>query len=731
MAQNTHREAVDADALARAHDNLQATLIGRAAPLPAHSGSDAVDALLVAARACRIEVTPRLLPTVDHAAELPIELLAEELGVTLRRVALSSQSQWWRSDAAAMVAQRDGRWVALVPNRGRMAVVGAHGGPVAIRSASARFDGDVGWQVCPALPDRECGLRDVARVAFAGGGRRDSAIVGACAVGAALLAMVVPLLSGRIVGTLIPSGQSERILASAAVLILVAAATTMLIAVQVLVCQRMVVRIDQRITMALYERIFRLNGQFHRTHQPGELAQRVSSLEAVTVAFSSAIPVVVSSVSVIAGSVFILFGVDALAGLVTLAICAFVALVGLLLLGRLATTARQYNEASLQLTATTSAMLNGISKIRAAQAGDRMYARWLTAYATQQGLARESGNVRIRLGLVAVLPASLVSLAIVALFASGIDQSGLGAFTTMTAAATQVAAGLTGILIAAAVVTPVLPYLRATGPFLAAVPESTSGLAQQPGLLAGGICVRGVSFGYASGLQAGLAERVNVLHDVNVEIEPGAFVAIVGPSGSGKTTLIRMILGMETPDSGTVTFDGQPLEQLNKSAVRRQVGVVPQNAALITGSIIDNILFGCPGGTEADAWRAAELVGLADDIRAMPMGLRTVVSDGAATFSGGQRQRIMLARVVARDPRIVVLDEATSALDNITQAAVADSLANLGATRIVVAHRLSTIRRADKIVVMVNGRVAEQGSFGELVQAGNEFSRLVRLQVLE
>jgi ATP-binding cassette subfamily C protein len=220
-----------------------------------------------------------------------------------------------------------------------------------------------------------------------------------------------------------------------------------------------------------------------------------------------------------------------------------------------------------------------------------------------------------------------------------------------------------------------------------------------------------------------------VLHEVSIAAEPGEFVALVGPSGSGKSTIVRLLLGFDQPESGSVTYDGKDLATLDSRAVRSQIGVAMQNASVTGGNILAVINGDWPL-TEADAWAAAARVGLADDIRALPMGMRTMIGDNAVTFSGGQRQRLVLASALARNPRLVILDEATSALDSVTQATVSESFDQLQVTRIVVAHRLGTIRNADKVVVLEHGRVVQQGTYDELAAVPGLFQNMVRRQTL-
>jgi ABC-type bacteriocin/lantibiotic exporter with double-glycine peptidase domain len=265
-----------------------------------------------------------------------------------------------------------------------------------------------------------------------------------------------------------------------------------------------------------------------------------------------------------------------------------------------------------------------------------------------------------------------------------------------------------------------IPQITRIRPLIASATEISEDR-KPPGELAGAVELSRVTFRY-------LAGGPPVLDNVSLRVAPGEYVAIVGPSGSGKSSLFRLLLGFEKAESGAVFYDGKSLDTLDTSAVRRQLGVVLQNGRLATGSLYENICGGVQLPLE-QAWEAARLAGLDDDIKAMPMGMHTLVSEGAETFSGGQKQRLLIARAIVLRPRIVLFDEATSALDNRTQETVTQSLERLKATRIVIAHRLSTIQRADRIYVFSSGRVAEQGAYEELMAKGGVFHRLARRQI--
>ncbi len=267
------------------------------------------------------------------------------------------------------------------------------------------------------------------------------------------------------------------------------------------------------------------------------------------------------------------------------------------------------------------------------------------------------------------------------------------------------------------------PILDMAKPILDAEPEVSEGK-QVVTKIMGGIEVNNVSFRYTDSMP-------NVLENLSLKITPGQYVAIVGATGCGKSTLMRLLLGFETPQRGAIYYDGRDISTLDLKSLRRKIGVVMQNGKLFTGDIFSNIIISAPQLTMQEAWDAAELAGIADDIRAMPMGMNTIISEGSGGISGGQRQRLMIARAVAPKPRILMLDEATSALDNLTQKKVSESLDGLKCTRIVIAHRLSTIKQCDRIIYLENGRIAEDGTYDELIKLGGRFAELVERQRLD
>jgi ATP-binding cassette subfamily C protein len=266
----------------------------------------------------------------------------------------------------------------------------------------------------------------------------------------------------------------------------------------------------------------------------------------------------------------------------------------------------------------------------------------------------------------------------------------------------------------------VIPLYERVKPILEEKPESIEE-SLDPGELMGEIELNSISFRYYE-------DQPLILKNITFKIQPGEMVAFVGASGSGKSTIMRLLLGFEHPELGSIFYDGNTFDTMNKELTRRQIGVVLQNGALMSGSIYQNII-GNSELTLEDAWAAARMAGMEDDIKNMPMAMHTFISEGAGTFSGGQRQRLMIARAIAHKPRLLFMDEATSALDNKTQNIVAESLDKLQATRIVIAHRLSTIKNADRIFVLEKGEIKESGTYDELIQMDGLFTELAKRQI--
>ena len=300
---------------------------------------------------------------------------------------------------------------------------------------------------------------------------------------------------------------------------------------------------------------------------------------------------------------------------------------------------------------------------------------------------------------------------------SNVDVSSYYAFTATYGMLMGAFMSLSSIALSVAQIQPILEMAE---PFLKTEPETKQGkeIITQ---ISGSVELNHVSFRYDE-------NSPYVLDDISLKTKPGEYVAIVGSTGCGKSTLVRILLGFEKPEKGAVFYDGKDMTGLDLPSLRRKIGTVMQDAGVFQGDIYSNIVISAPQLTVDDAWKAAEKAGIADDIRAMPMGMNTMISEGQGGISGGQRQRIMIARAIAPEPKLLIFDEATSALDNKTQRQVSESLDAMGCTRIVIAHRLSTIIHCDRILVLDKGHITEEGTYDELIKKNGFFAELVKRQ---
>jgi ABC-type bacteriocin/lantibiotic exporter with double-glycine peptidase domain len=380
----------------------------------------------------------------------------------------------------------------------------------------------------------------------------------------------------------------------------------------------------------------------------------------------------------------------------------------------------EVHEATEQINSRTYQIISGVAKVSTAAAEPQAFAHWADAFARGRRHifdARTGENRLAAFNAAFTLLAAAAAFFVVGAVLPDVSQT---TFLVFNIAYFQIVASLLLVSSTAMVAIQALPALRALRPILQAVPEGAASQVD-PGQLRGDIVIEDLTFAYTAG-------GPPAVEDVSLTIRAGEFVAIVGPSGCGKSTLLRLLLAFETPDSGTISYDGQNLAELDAVAVRRQCGAVLQDATLFAGDILSNVI-GSGLYTYEDAQAALEQCGMGEEVAAMPMGMYTMLSDGGGTLSGGQRQRLLIARAMVTRPRILFLDEATSALDNRSQEVVTESMRGLQATRVVIAHRLSTIRDADLIVVLDGGRIVQRGTYDELLEADGLFRALALRQL--
>ncbi|MFJ8903717.1 NHLP bacteriocin export ABC transporter permease/ATPase subunit [Streptomyces sp. NPDC102351] len=651
----------------------------------------------------------------------PVEQIA--LASRLRTRVVRLDDRWWRDDVGPLVGRRalSGAPVALLWRRGGyVAVHPATGRETPVEKANAGEFEPRAVMFYRPLPERRLSPLRLMRFCVSGT-RGDLTWLLLSGLVTVALGALVPLATGRVLGEYVPTARTDLIVQVCLAVMLSSVVAAAFMLLQNLTLLRLEGRVEATLQPAVWDRLLRLPTRFFTERSTGELASAAMGISAIRRMLAGVGPTVTQSVTVGAVNLGLLlwFSVPmALAALGMLVVVASVFLgLGLWQVRwqrRLVVLTNKLNNQAFQT-------LRGLPKLRVAAAENYAYAAWASQFARSRELQQKAGRIK---NLTAVLGAVYLPLCTLGMFMllAGPARGSMTAaeFLTFNTSVTMVLTSvtqLTGSFVSAVAALPLFEQIR---PVLDATPEVRTA-STRPGPLTGALEARRVSFRYSD-------DGPLVLDDVSFEARPGEFVAVVGPSGCGKSTLLRLLIGFDRPQSGSVLYDGQDLAALDQSAVRRQCGVVLQHAQPFTGSIMD-VICGSEPYTPEEAMAAAEMAGLAEDIRRMPMGLHTIVS-GSGAVSGGQRQRLMIAQALIRRPRILFFDEATSALDNETQRTVIESTKALRATRVVIAHRLSTVLDADRVVVMEAGKVVQQGTPAELLaDTRGRLHELVRRQL--
>ena len=720
------RSSVDSEKAALAVDSLAAVLSGAPRGRLHASAAPLVAAARLVGEACGITIEgPRRSEDPSRLRE-PLQAVARASGARVRRVLLSGR--WWQRQGGPLVGflGKDRMPVALLQERpNRYQVVNPTTGvSETVTAAIAEQIWVEAYAFYRSMPPRKMGVVDLLRFAVHGQGRRLAKVV-VYGMVAALLTMATPVATGLLVDTAIPGADRSLIAGLGGALVAVAIGVVACQLVQGLVLLRFETASDFGTQAGLWDRLLRLPVPFFRQFTAGDLQVRVMAVRRIRqVAGGAMVRSLLASAVALLNGLLLLYYSPKLA-LIAVGVAAVAAVVTTLASVRLMRLERRLEEIAGLLQGLMVELIGGVGKLRVAGATKRAFAVWAGHYSNQQALSLRVQSVQDHLGVFnAVLPtvAALVLFSLAAPLILGGGGAGLstGQFLAFYAAFGAFVSGATGLSNSIAGMLLVVPLLKRAQPVLEQPPEFRGGSAD-PGRLRGAIGMSNVVFRYRD-------DGPLVLDGLSLSIEPGEFVALVGTSGCGKSTLMRLLLGFEQPHSGTVHFDGQDMAGLDLGAVRRQIGVVLQSCRVEADSIFENIACSRQISLQ-EGWEAADAAGFADDIKAMPMGMHTVVSEGGGNLSAGQRQRLLIARALVGAPRMLLFDEATSALDNRTQDIVTKSIEALSVTRVVIAHRLSTIERADRIVVLDRGRVVEQGSFAELLARDQgTFANLVRRQ---
>lgn len=648
--------------------------------------------------------------------EAIMQFAMSETGIMRRKVVLTGK--WWKDGAAPMLCgDMEGEFYALLPASDGGYTVWLDGVAVKVTKKKAGLFSNVCYCFYRPFENRALTLKDFALFLCGSFRAADVAWLLAVSLLAGLLGMIMPMINQFIFHNVIPSGTSQEILGISVLIV----GTVLLQAFCGLARSMWVMRIGNKMELlaqnAVWARLMSLPVDFFRDYSSGELSQRAASINQIcSILGGQLIPTLLASVF----SFVYLFQISTVSPVLLLPSLVIVLLTLLINLGSAAVQIRQTahnNKIESQLSGMVFQLLDGLTKIKVAGAEARAFGKWAEIYSKLKIVPDKfvlfSGAISnfVSFGGTIVL--------YYAAYQAGMSVSEYIAFNTAFSLFVSAVMSMAGITSQIGSLKPALEMLR---PILEETPE-TAGYKKQVSSLSGEIEVNQVKFRYNDNMP-------NVLDGLELHIKPGEYIGIVGSSGCGKSTLMRVLLGFEKPQSGSVYYDMQDMNGLDLRSVRRRIGVVLQNGKLFSGDIYSNIVICAPWLSVDEAWAAAERSGFAEDIRKMPMKMFTMISEGGGGLSGGQQQRLLIARALASNPDIVMFDEATSALDNITQALVVKTLEEMQCTRLVIAHRLSTIKGCSRIIYLHKGKVVESGTYEELMAMNGRFAEMAKRQMV-
>ena len=716
------RKQNDDDVFADSFVNMAAAVLGSKVTGSLSDGSAAakssIDEILKYYHVKSREVPDNIKDTNEQ-----LEYLMRPYGIMRRTVRL--EKGWYRDAVGAMlgVMKESGRVVALIPAgfSGYCYIDPDSGKKIKINRRNQRLFDSEAIAFYKPFPLKKIGLGSVAKYIAETLSAADFALIALATLALSLIGMLSPKLNNILFAAVLPSGSVRLLLSIAVFTVSVSVSSLLISATKEMITARINTKMSVSVQAAAMMRIMSLPADFFKGYGSGDLSSRAAHISSLCNMLVSAVLTtgLTSAFSLIyISQIFIYAPV-----LVVPAIAVILATVAFSLISSFAQMriSKKQMELSAKESGMSYALISGIQKIKLAGAEKRAFARWGNLYA-QNAKLTYNPPAFIKLNSVISLAISLIGNIVMyaAAVKSGVSVADYYAFSTAYGMVSGAFMSLAGMALTVAQIKPILETVQ---PFFNTVPEISEGK-EVITRLSGGIELTNVSFRYNENMPL-------ILDNMSLKIRPGQYVAIVGKTGCGKSTLMRLLLGFEKPQKGAVYYDGRDIERIDLKSLRRRIGVVMQNGKLFSGDIYSNIVISAPWLTQSDAWDAAEKAGIAEDIRRMPMGMNTIISEGSGGISGGQRQRLMIARAIAPKPKILMLDEATSALDNLTQKRVSESLDSLKCTRIVIAHRLSTIKQCDRILVLDGGKITEDGTYDELIAQNGVFAELVERQRLD
>ena len=700
------------------HPKISSSLLGERTPWAIY------DAFCMVCSASHIKTIGYEELSEKATNPLTVDYLARLSQINLREILL--EGQWWKQDNGPLLAymEEDGRPVALLPKGpGKYLLVDpTQGTKENVAETVAEQLKPHGVMFYRPFPAKSMNLVDLMKFAMQGVWIRDSVIALGAALLGALLGLIVPKVTQQIFDVYIPGGEVSQLAEVGLLMVGFLVGKSLFELSRALAMLRLEGKMEATIQSAVWDRLLSLPVGFFKDYTAGELAMRAFGISQIRALISGAMT---NTILTGAFSIVYLFQVFHYGG--KLAWYSIIMLVLLLLLSYwMGKLQMKYEKNFLEITNKTSGLVlqlfNAIPKFRVAGAENRAFRLWsdLFTQSRQINFRKETITTIVNTVLTAAPLVFNLMFYVVAVKKGVSLQAGM--FIAFTTAFGSLSSGMISIVQTVIQINVIKPTYEMSRPILESLPEYSE-IQEDPGLLSGSLKVSGLSFRYDK-------DGPWILKNISLVIQEGEYVAIVGPSGSGKSTLFRMLLGFEKPDAGQVYYDEKDLATINVREVRRQMGVVLQNAQVMSGDIFTNIIGANTKLTMEDAMRAVKMAGMEEDIAEMPMGMHTVVSEGATTLSGGQRQRLLIARAIVNNPKILFFDEATSALDNKTQKIVQESLDGLHSTRVVIAHRLSTIINCDRIIVVDKGEIVEEGNYSSLMAKSGVFAKMAERQII-
>lgn len=646
--------------------------------------------------------------------EQRLDYILRPLGIMRRDVIL--EKGWYKDAVGAFLGTlKDGTVIAMIPSMsGYIYIDNNSGKKEKISSKNASEISDFALCFYMPLPTKKLSGKDFLNFILKNLKLSDYWGVAVLTLVVTLISTITPSVTRYLYNDVLIQPSLTPLIAAFVILITTGIASLGIGSIKSFVLNRISNRMDKSILTALLMRTLNLPMNFFRKYQSGNLMSRF--LSASTIGSTITSTILSTGITVIMSFVYLIQIFRFASILVVPALIILLVQIGynIYVISKKTKLNTKYMQASADESGYLLSSLNGIQKIKLSGSERRVFAGWADKYK----ITAKYEFVLVYYDVIS-LAISLIGTLIIyyigyrsglgsADYMAFISSYGLlsGSFSTVSSAAIKYAS--------------VKSTLNMIDPIINEEPEIASdGIVVNK--LNGKIDIKNISFRYEPDMPL-------IIDNLSLTINPGDYVAIVGKSGCGKSTLLKLLMGFEKPEKGTIFYDDIEQEKYEVKSLRQRMGIVMQTSGLFTGTIRNNLVATAPNATDEEIWQACEMAQIANDIRALPMGLGTLISEGSAGISGGQKQRLIIARAILAKPDMLFFDEATSALDNITQKDVADALSKMDCTRLVIAHRLTTVKNCDKILMLDKGKIIESGTYDELIQLDGEFAKLVKRQ---